>query len=213
MNAKLVKFVVLKQNDMKRILIIMAALTFAVASCGPRGGKGASEAEQADSTATAQAMEQKQIEEPMFDIFTNKGKMRIKLYNKTPKHRDNFVKLVYSAQMFRRGGQGGGSIQLSSEENGYAKATVNTTPEGIGNNVVWLRLQKKGDVYTAFYSADGKKFVEAGKLETGLKDIKAGVIACDGVMPSFGGFRRGAMPMADPKPMTASFDYFRIISK
>ena len=126
---------------------------------------------------------------------------------------DNFVKLVYSAQMFRRGGQGGGSIQLSSEENGYAKATVNTTPEGIGNNVVWLRLQKKGDVYTAFYSADGKKFVEAGKLETGLKDIKAGIIACDGVMPSFGGFRRGAMPMADPKPMTASFDYFRIISK
>ena len=94
MNAKLVKFVVLKQTDMKRILIIMAALTFAVASCGPRGGKGASEAEQADSTATVQTMENKQIEEPMFDIYTSKGKMRIKLYNKTPKHRDNFVKLV-----------------------------------------------------------------------------------------------------------------------
>lgn len=87
-------FVVLKQNDMKRILIIMAALTFAVASCGPRGGKGASDAEQADSTATVQTMENKQIEEPMFDIYTSKGKMRIKLYNKTPKHRDNFVKLV-----------------------------------------------------------------------------------------------------------------------
>ena len=94
MNAKLVKFVVLKQNDMKRILIIMAALTFAVASCGPRGGKSASEAEQADSTATVQTMENKQIEEPMFDIYTSKGKMRIKLYSKTPKHRDNFVKLV-----------------------------------------------------------------------------------------------------------------------
>ena len=94
MNAKLVKFVVLKQNDMKRILIIMAALTFAVASCGPRGGKGASEAEQADSTATVQTMENKQIQEPMIDIYTSKGKMRIKLYNKTPKHRDNFVKLV-----------------------------------------------------------------------------------------------------------------------
>ena len=94
MNAKLVKFVVLKQNDMKRILIIMAALTFAVTSCGPRGGKGAAEAEQADSTATVQTMENTQMEEPMFDIYTNKGKMRIKLYNKTPKHRDNFVKLV-----------------------------------------------------------------------------------------------------------------------
>ena len=94
MNAKLVKFVVLKQNDMKRILIIMAAITFAVASCGPRGGKNASAAEQVDSTETVQTMENKQMEEPMFDIFTSKGKMRIKLYNKTPKHRDNFVKLV-----------------------------------------------------------------------------------------------------------------------
>ena len=127
---------------------------------------------------------------------------------------DNFVKFVYSAQMFRRGPQGSGaSIQLASEEDGYAKTTVNTNPEGIQNNVVWLRLQKKGDVYTAFYSADGKKFVEAGKIETGLKDIKAGVIACDGALAAFGGgFRRGAMPMADPKPMTASFDYFRISS-
>ena len=94
MNAKLVKFVVLKQNDMKRILIIMAAITFAVASCGPRGSKNASAAEQVDSTETVQTMENKQMEEPMFDIFTSKGKMRIKLYNKTPKHRDNFVKLV-----------------------------------------------------------------------------------------------------------------------
>ncbi|MBR5273619.1 MAG: peptidylprolyl isomerase [Bacteroidales bacterium] len=79
---------------MKRILIIMAALTFAVASCGQKGGRGASEADQADSTATVQTMENKQMAEPMFDIYTNKGKMRIKLYNKTPKHRDNFVKLV-----------------------------------------------------------------------------------------------------------------------
>ena len=127
---------------------------------------------------------------------------------------DNFVKFVYNAQMFRRGPQASGaSIQLTSEENGYAKATVNTNPEGIQNNVVWLRLQKKGDVYTAFYSADGKKFVEAGKLEISLKDVQAGVIACDGVLPAaFNGFRRGAMPQADPKPMTASFDYFRINS-
>lgn len=128
---------------------------------------------------------------------------------------DNFVKLVYSAQMFRRGRQGSGaSIQLTSEENGFAKTTVNTNTEGVENNVVWLRLQKSGDVYTAFYSADGKKFVEAGKLEIGLKDIQAGVIACDGALPAaFNGFRRGAMPQADPKPMTASFDYFRISSK
>ncbi len=70
----------------------MAAIALAFCSCGPRGGKNAAAEAQSDSTATA--MEQKKIEEPMFDIVTSKGTMRIKLYNKTPKHRDNFVKLV-----------------------------------------------------------------------------------------------------------------------
>ncbi len=80
--------------NMKRIVltsIIMAAIVLAFSSCGPRGGKKAADA-QADSTA--RAMEQKINEEPMFDIVTSKGTMRIKLYSKTPKHRDNFKKLV-----------------------------------------------------------------------------------------------------------------------
>ena len=96
MNAKIVIFVVLKQNDMKRIAtasIIMAALIFSFSSCGPRGGRNAADA-QADSTATADTMENKIIEEPEFDIVTNKGTMRIKLYSKTPKHRENFIRLV-----------------------------------------------------------------------------------------------------------------------
>lgn len=78
---------------MKRIVIIMAVIAFAFASCGPRGSRGADAGAQADSTATA-AMEEKMNEEPMFDIVTSKGTMRIKLYNKTPKHKENFTKLV-----------------------------------------------------------------------------------------------------------------------
>ena len=39
-------------------------------------------------------MEQTTIQEPEFDIITSKGTMRVKLYSKTPKHRDNFIKLV-----------------------------------------------------------------------------------------------------------------------
>ena len=39
-------------------------------------------------------MESKRIEEPVFDIITTHGNMRVKLYSKTPKHRDNFTKLV-----------------------------------------------------------------------------------------------------------------------
>ncbi len=71
--------------------MILAALALAMVSCGPRGGRKAAEA-QTDSTATA--MEQKIIEEPVFDIVTSMGTMRIKLYGKTPKHRENFKKLV-----------------------------------------------------------------------------------------------------------------------
>ena len=67
-------------------------VAFALTSCGPRSGRDAA-SEQNDSTATA-TMEKKMIEEPEFDIVTSKGTMRIKLYSLTPKHRDNFVKLV-----------------------------------------------------------------------------------------------------------------------
>jgi cyclophilin family peptidyl-prolyl cis-trans isomerase len=77
---------------MKRIVlgtIILAAGLIALASCGPRGGKKA-----ADSEATATEMENNIIAEPEFDIITTHGTMRIKLYGKTPKHRDNFIKLV-----------------------------------------------------------------------------------------------------------------------
>ncbi len=78
---------------MKRITsIIIIAAALALTSCGPRSGRDATSA-QNDSTATA-TMEKKMIEEPEFDIVTSKGTMRIKLYSLTPKHRDNFVKLV-----------------------------------------------------------------------------------------------------------------------
>ncbi len=75
---------------MKRIIILAAvALTFI--SCGSRGGRNAAD-DQTDNTKTA--MEQEMIDEPMFDIVTNMGTMRIQLYDKTPKHRENFRKLV-----------------------------------------------------------------------------------------------------------------------
>ena len=39
-------------------------------------------------------MEQKRLQEPEFEVVTTHGTMKIKLYSKTPKHRDNFKKLV-----------------------------------------------------------------------------------------------------------------------
>ena len=96
MNAKLVIFVGLKHKVMKRIIltsIISAVMLLAFASCGQHGRRTAADA-QTDSTSITDSMVNKLIEEPEFDIITNMGTMRVKLYSKTPKHRDNFVKLV-----------------------------------------------------------------------------------------------------------------------
>ena len=45
-------------------------------------------------------------EEPQFDIVTDLGTIRVKLYRETPKHRDNFVRLVsegfYDGVIFHR---------------------------------------------------------------------------------------------------------------
>ena len=71
---------------MKRIVLIIAA-AFAIASCACRN-----ESEQAAETQTE--MENTQIAEPQFDMVTSHGTMRLKLYSMTPKHRDNFLKLV-----------------------------------------------------------------------------------------------------------------------
>ncbi len=73
---------------MKRI-IILAVIALSIVSCGQRGGRKA-----ADSQTDSTAMGQTRIEEPMFDIVTSMGTMRVKLYSKTPKHRENFRKLV-----------------------------------------------------------------------------------------------------------------------
>ena len=71
---------------MKRIissLIILLCLGIVATSCGNR-----KKAEQNNTDMTAE------VYEPEFNIVTNFGTMKIKLYDKTPKHRENFEKLV-----------------------------------------------------------------------------------------------------------------------
>lgn len=86
------------------ILCCVAAAT--LVSCGNNSKKARAEAEaaaaaQAQADSIAQAKELTAMEklaslpaEPVFDIVTNFGTMRVKLYEKTPKHRDNFAKLA-----------------------------------------------------------------------------------------------------------------------
>jgi cyclophilin family peptidyl-prolyl cis-trans isomerase len=67
------------------------------ASCAQNSGKKTEETT-IDTTKTTETkietMEMKKSETPEFDIVTTHGTMRIRLYDKTPLHRDNFVKLV-----------------------------------------------------------------------------------------------------------------------
>lgn len=79
------------------ILYAAAAVT-AAASCGNSEGKK-TEADGAQVPAEAAAAVSESAEavaEPVFDIVTNLGTIRVKLFSDTPLHRDNFVKLAKS---------------------------------------------------------------------------------------------------------------------
>ena len=78
---------------MKRIIffsIIMAMTALASVSCSSCSSGNQQEADVNETTE----MENTQITEPEYDIVTTHGTMRVKLYSKTPKHRDNFKKLA-----------------------------------------------------------------------------------------------------------------------
>ena len=94
---------------MKKIIFGIAILTLAMcgmSSCSSHSSRKAAQAELNDSTKTAMEMERMKMEEPVFEMVTSYGTMKLKLYSKTPKHRDNFVKLVsekyYDGMRFHR---------------------------------------------------------------------------------------------------------------
>ena len=110
---------------MKRILLgalCIAGAVLLAASCGNsskkaerKAAEAAAEQARLDSLEQVE-MQQKQKEamatiatlpdEPVFDIVTNMGTMKIKLYSGTPKHRENFAKLAlsgyYNGLLFHR---------------------------------------------------------------------------------------------------------------
>ena len=137
---------------------------------------------------------------------------------------DNFVKFVRTATFnFRRpgaeAGPSAGQLQLMVEENGQQKSVATLPLDGIvgADNVLWLRLDKQGDTYTASYSVDGKKYEKMGTAQAVLKDVQVGVLACEGEMPMMmrggGGGRRGGMPMPQAEPLKASFSDFKLVSR
>ncbi|GAT63443.1 glycoside hydrolase family 3 C-terminal domain-containing protein [Paludibacter jiangxiensis] len=132
---------------------------------------------------------------------------------------NNFVKLMLRAvtKTSRQGrgpGVQAGTVDLVVEENGIAKsaASFNLRKEITGSNSLILKLEKNGGAYTAYYSLDGTKFEKLGTAKSFLKNIKVGLIACDGViiqsMKNTFWFDPDTTKPATP--FDVSFDYFHI---
>jgi beta-glucosidase len=132
---------------------------------------------------------------------------------------DNFIKLVYGAGgrgFGRAGSNQSGSVFLVTEENGNTKnvATLSMTDIIQDNNTLYFKLEKKGEIYDAWYSTDGKNFQSVGKATLILKDMKAGMTACEGVpdrrMLRFLNRDGAQKPTAPQSPFEMSVDYFHI---
>ncbi|MBN2862143.1 MAG: glycoside hydrolase family 3 C-terminal domain-containing protein, partial [Bacteroidales bacterium] len=129
---------------------------------------------------------------------------------------DSFVKLMFRAviKTTRQRGLQPGTIDFLIEENGIAKsvASVNLQREIVDDNSLLLKLEKKGNKYTAYYSVDGKVFETLGTGENLLKDIRAGLIVCDGVITQSmtSTYYFDSDTTKPDTPFAVSFDYFHI---
>jgi len=98
---------------MKRTLLLsLAVLAAAALLVGCKGGN--KKATQTPEPAEEPKMSETELaaklaalpEEPVFDIVTNLGTIKVKLYSKTPLHRENFAKLAlsgyYNGLLFHR---------------------------------------------------------------------------------------------------------------
>ncbi|HLN22193.1 MAG TPA: glycoside hydrolase family 3 C-terminal domain-containing protein [Bacteroidales bacterium] len=131
---------------------------------------------------------------------------------------DNFIKLMMRAviKTTRVRGTQPGTIDFLIEENGIAKsvASFNLRNEVVGDKALILKLEKKGNIYIASYSADGEPFKVLGQDEAMLKDIRAGLIACDGVITQSmtSTYYFDSDTTKPDSPFNVLFDYFHIVN-
>ena len=87
---------------MKKTLLATAAAAAVVCSCGQKKTEAPAVEEETQKDTVAVTV----VEEPVYEMVTTYGTMRLKLFKDTPKHRDNFVKLAgegfYDGLLFHR---------------------------------------------------------------------------------------------------------------
>ena len=107
-----------------------------------------------------------------------------------------------------------GTVNLTMEENGITKSmgSFNLQQAVTAENPLRLKLTKKGSLYTAYYALSDGEFVRLGSADMLLKDLKAGVMACDGIVAQFmkSTFWFNSDTTKPNTPFDVSFDYLRI---
>jgi beta-glucosidase len=130
----------------------------------------------------------------------------------------NFVKLMHRAvtKTTRQRGPQPGTIELLLEENDIARsvATFDLTEMITGDQHLFIRLTKSGSRYTAYYSLNGQEYKQLGSVDATLRDIKVGLIACDGIITQSmtSTFWFDSDTTKPDTPYNVSFDYFHIKS-
>ncbi len=131
----------------------------------------------------------------------------------------NFVKLMLRAvtKTTRQRGPQPGTIDLLVEENDIARsvATFDLKDMITDGQYLYLRLSKNGAQYTASYSLNGNEYITLGRADATLRDIKAGIIACDGIITQSmtSTFWFDSDTTKPDTPFDVSFDYFHIENK
>ena len=163
---------------MKKVIVIAIILAL-VAGCKTRNNRSqeAVNLEPKDSVAAVKAA-QALPEEPVFDIVTTMGTIRVRLYKDTPRHRDNFEKLAlsgyYDSLLFHRVidgfmiqggdpftkdtsmvehyGEGGPSYTLPAEMRDSLGAPLHRHKKGA------LAAARRGDIANPFKESSGSQF-------------------------------------------------------
>lgn len=130
---------------------------------------------------------------------------------------DNYVKLGYG---FNSGSIGflapvSEVLELVIETKGsqYWAFTIDADDIVKADNTVFLKLEKKGSIFTGYYSTDGKNFTKLGSAEAVLTDVKAGLNVCDGVKDKLAmvvPLLSAKVRKQDRNRLQVSYDYFHI---
>lgn len=163
---------------MKKFAIIAAILLVALSACRQRGTAPATEAEAFPDTTDAALKAKALPQEPVFDIVTNLGTIKVKLYKDTPRHKANFQKLAiagyYDSLLFHRVingfmiqggdpftkdtskvdmyGMGGPSYTIPAEMRDADGNPLHTHKKGA------LAAARRGDVANPFKESSGSQF-------------------------------------------------------